>query len=91
MNFLRIPEYKQGGFDGMLMWFAEMSVRDLLFHPDEKPEALISIHDGKAIFSNTECYALNQIIKDMFHEFGEQVYEAAYPIIMKRFGIQLDA
>jgi len=27
----------------------------------------------------------------MFNRFGDEVYEAAYPIFMKRMGIQLDA
>jgi len=91
MDSPRIPEYTHSNFDAMLTWFAEMSVRDLLFHPDNSPEEIVHISDGSAFFSDSECKKLNQIIGRMFMDFGEQVYEAAYPITMKRFGIQLDA
>ena len=91
MNTSRVPSYTEKNFDGMLTWFAEMSVRDLLLHPDDAPEQILSISDGEKVFSPHECQAINNIIDEMFDEFGDDVYEAAYPAFMKRMGIQLDA
>jgi len=86
----RIPGYAEKNFDGMLIWFAEMSKRDLLFHPDDAPENIVSLSDGKQFFSTHECRLINNILDDMFSEFGNDVYEAAYPVYMKRMGIQMD-
>lgn len=87
----RIPSYTEKSFDGMPIWFAEMSKRDLLFHPDDAPESIVSLSDGEQFFSAYECRLINNIFDDMFSEFGDDVYEAAYPVYMKRMGIQLDA
>ncbi|MDP1709234.1 MAG: hypothetical protein Q8L89_09275 [Gammaproteobacteria bacterium] len=91
MNASRIPDFSDKSFDGMLMWFSEMSVRDLLFHPDDAPETIISIATGEKFFTATECRNLESTLATMFRQFGSDVYEAAYPIFMKRMNIQLDA
>ncbi|MFZ4702816.1 MAG: hypothetical protein ACOYMG_22460 [Candidatus Methylumidiphilus sp.] len=91
MNTSRIPTPYAITFDGMLEWFSEMSVRDLLFHPDDAPGEIITIATGEKMFSDAECKKLDGIISNMFEEFGDAVYEAAYPIFMKRMGLQLDA
>jgi len=91
MNTSRIPTLHANTFDGMLEWFSEMSVHDLLFHPDDAPSEIITIATGKKMFSDAECNELDGIISTMFEEFGDTVYEAAYPIFMKRMSLQLDA
>ena len=75
----------------MLTWFSEMSVRDLIFHPDDAPETIVSITTDENIFTVEECQKLNKIISEMFSQFDDDVYEAAYPSFMKRMDIQLDA
>ena len=37
MNASRIPDFADLTPDGMQFWFAEMSVRGLIFHPEEAP------------------------------------------------------
>lgn len=91
MNISRIPDYSEHSFDGMLLWFATMSVRKLLFHPDDPAETIYNIATGEPTFSPTESRKANAILETMFNRFGDEVYEAAYPIFMKRMGIQLDA
>jgi len=91
MNTSRIPEFSDNTFDGMLLWFATMSERGLMFHPDDDPAEVISTKSGEALFSTAEIAALNKIINNMFETHGDDVYEAAYPIFMKKMGIQLDA
>ena len=90
-NASRIPACQNYTFDGMLYWFAEMSVNDLLFHPDDDPADIVLIADNTPIFDKKEVRQLRKILDRMFVENGLDVYEAAYPVFMKRMGIQLDA
>jgi hypothetical protein len=87
----RIPECHDYTFDGMLQWFAAMSVNNFLFHPDDDPAEIVSISDSTATFSAEEVGQLRTILGRMFEQNGNSVYEAAYPAFMKRMGIQLDA
>lgn len=87
----RVPSFNEKNFDGMLVWFAEMSKRDLLFHPDDAPASIVDIQTSARFFSDEECRILNRIIEEMFDEFGDSVYEAAYPVLMNRMGLPLDA
>jgi len=91
MNISRIPDYSDKTFDGMLIWFATLSERDIVFHPDDKPEDVISSETGEKLFSQNEIEVLNGIMNEMFELHGDNVYEAAYPIFMKKMGIQMDA
>ena len=91
MNESRIPEYTNSSFDGMLIWFSEMSIRGLLFHPEDRPQDIVSIDDGKPLFSESECQKINRILDAMFDQFGDRVCEAAYPVFMNRMGQRLDA
>jgi hypothetical protein len=91
MNTSRIPDFSDKSFDGMLTWLSEMSVRDLMFHPDDAPETIVSITTGENIFTIDECRKLDNTLSEMFSQFDDEVYEAAYPSFMKRMDIQLDA
>jgi len=91
MNTSRIPDYSENSFDGMLFWFATMSERGLLFHPDDLADEICNIVTGEPTFTPAESLKANAILETMFNQFGDQVYEAAYPVFMKRMGIQLDA
>jgi hypothetical protein len=75
----------------MLIWFSEMSVRGLLFHPDDAPETIVSITTGEKVFTDDECRMLDNTISEMFSQFDNEVYEAAYPSFMKSMDMQLDA
>lgn len=87
----RVPECQNYSFDGMLQWFAELSERDLMFHPDDDPATLFSTKTGQKLFSRFEAKAARLTIGECFKANGDEVYEAAYPSFMKRFGNQLDA
>ncbi|TLS68331.1 hypothetical protein FEF65_04905 [Mariprofundus erugo] len=91
MNTSRIPEYSTPSFDGMLLWFATMSERGLLLHPDDPAEEIYDIATGTRTFSPDEATEVNKTIRTMFELYGDQVYEAAYPVFMKRMGLRLDA
>lgn len=91
MNTSRIPDFSDQSFDGMLNWFATMSVRELLFHPDDPADQIYDIASGKRTFTRNEARKAQQIVHTMFELHGDDVYEAAYPIFMKCMGIKLDA
>ena len=91
MNTSRIPDFADNSFDGMLTWFSEMSVRGLLFHPDDAPESIELFDAGEKMFTASECKKLDSLLSNMFEQFGNEVYEAAYPIFMKCAGWKLDA
>ncbi len=87
----RIPAVRDFSVNGMTAWFAELDARDLLFHPDESPETLISMDSGRPCFTPTEVAALTSTIDRLFALHGDEVYEAAYPLFMARMGIKPDA
>lgn len=91
MNQLsRIPQWTDRSFDGMLVWFSEMSVRGLLFHPDDDPSEILSIANGTRIFSDSEVTELRSTVAKMFELNGDEVYEAGLPVFRAAFG-QFDA
>jgi len=87
----RIPVLDETSFDGMLMWFARLSKRGLLFHVDDDPAEIVNAQTGRRIFTYDEAVSLRAIIARLFRKHGDQVYEAEYPIFMKAVGRRLDA
>ena len=86
MSASRIPTYDRSNPDGMLVWFAEMANRNLLFHPEDAPESIINLADDKPLFSQAECEEVNAILADMFAEYGDGVVETSYPVFMRKAG-----
>ena len=72
--------------EGMSIWFAEMSLHGLLFHPEEAPRDIITITTNERTFTPEECGKLDGIMAEMFAMFGDGVYETAYPIFMNCVG-----
>jgi hypothetical protein len=75
----------------MLHWFAELSRQELLFHPDDDPAEITSVVDGAVTFSVVEVKELRKVLDKMFAMNGDRVYDAAYPVFMKRMGLRLDS
>ncbi len=86
----RIPQWTDRNFDGILVWFSEMSVRGLLFHPDDDPSEIFSIANGTRTFSDAEAVELRSTVAEMFELKGDKVYEAGLPIFRATLG-QFDA
>lgn len=88
----RIPKLRDATFDGALLWFSEMQCSNLLFHPEDDPVDIIRISNGERLFSDEEVQELRFLLNELEEVIGhEKVIEAAYPIYMNAFGIQLDA
>lgn len=88
----RIPQLGEVSFDGALMWFSEMSCRELLFHPEDDPADIIRVVDGAPVFSGTEVDEVRFLIEELETGLGhEKLIEAAYPFFMKASRIHLDA
>lgn len=86
MDASRIPTYDCSNPDGMLIWFAEMANRDLLFHPEESARNIIRHADGKPLFTVEECVEADKTLAAMFAEHGDDVIRACYPIFMRKAG-----
>jgi len=87
----RIPQLHATSFDGALSWFSEMQVNGLMFHPDDDPAEIWRIADGKRVFTDGEAAEVRFVLNALFSNLGDGVYEAAYPVVMKSIGLQLDA
>lgn len=86
----RIPAVQEFTLNGMAAWFAQLDTCNLLFHPDDPPETLISLESGQLFFSAAEVSILTSTIDRLFALHGDRVYEAAYPLFMARMGIEED-
>ncbi|MCX7556144.1 hypothetical protein OS187_04800 [Xanthomonadaceae bacterium JHOS43] len=77
----------------MVIWFAEMSRRGLLFHPEDSPESIIECASGSRVFTDAECEESGNILRAMFAEHGDGVIDACYPVFMRACGqdIALDS
>mgnify|MGYP003381558542 CR=1 FL=1 len=87
----RIPLLQSSTFDGALIWFSEMQMNGLSFHPDDDPAEIVRISNWEKMFSDPEVLELRFVMNELFNSLGDGVYEAAYPIAMKAFGQYLDA
>lgn len=88
----RIPKLRDTNFDGALLWFSEMQCNGLLFHPEDDPADIIRIADGERMFTDTEVLELRYLLDELDDSLGhDKMIEAAYPIFMNAFGLQLDA
>lgn len=88
MSLSRIPDYKSRAIVEMKHWFSEMLEKGLLFHPDDTPHDIVCQKSGNLIFTHDEALKIEKILGLMFDDYGDQVYEAAYPFFMKAVGIQ---
>ncbi len=87
----RVPEWNDQSHAGMNTWFSIMADRDLLFHPDDSPETIVSISDNSPVFTPEECKHIEHILDEMFDCYGNDVYEAALPVFLERLGIRYDS
>lgn len=88
----RIPKLHDTTFDSALLWFSEMQCDGLLFHPEDDPADIIGIADGERTFTDTEVQELRFLLEELDENLGhDRMIEAAYPIFMNAFGLQLDA
>jgi len=88
----RIPPLSEPTFDGALLWFSQLSIADLLFHPEDDPDTIVSIKDGTKFFSAEEVLLINAVLDQLESSIGyEKINEAAYPIFMNAMGIKLDS
>ncbi|MHB1077039.1 hypothetical protein [Thiobacillus sp.] len=88
----RIPKLHDTTFDSALLWFSEMQCDGLLFHPEDDPADIIRIADDERMFSDAEVQELRFLLDELDENLGhDRMIEAAYPIFMNAFGLQLDA
>jgi len=86
MHSSRIPDFANKSREGMSRWFSEMSLRGLLFHPEDRPCDIINNASGEPLFQPDECTKVDAIMVEMFGRLGDEVCETAYPVFMKASG-----
>ncbi|OYY75163.1 MAG: hypothetical protein B7Y40_01700 [Gammaproteobacteria bacterium 28-57-27] len=91
VGYSRIPELKSVDFDGALFWFAEMQVSGLMFHPDDDPADIIRADGAGSMFSAHEEEEARSVMARLFDALHDDVYAAAYPVVMNGFRVRLDA
>ena len=87
----RLPKLESLSFDGALNWFSGMQAKGLMFHPDDEPADIEAVSTGGKLFSDNEVSEARFVIEELFSVLGDEVYEAAYPVVMNSLGLQLDA
>lgn len=87
MHASRIPDFASKSREGMSRWLSEMSLRGLLFHPEDEAESIIHITSSERMFRPDECAKLDAIMAEMFDRFGDDVCEVAYPVFMHAAGL----
>lgn len=60
----------------------------LIFHPEDPAETVVSIETGEALFSKDEAIKLQRTIDGFFERFDDvTVSDAAYPHFMRAAGM----
>lgn len=73
------------------MFFAEMSVCGLLFHPQDDPEEIMRSDTWERCFTDTQAAEVHEIIGLMFAEQGGETISACHPVFMHAADQRLDA
>lgn len=89
MHAPRIPDDAKKSHDDMSFWFAEMSLRGLLLHPEDAPDTIRAISTGVRAFTARECIKLDGIMSEIFALYGDGMCEACHPIFMRAAGLRL--
>lgn len=86
----RIPPKPGKAYFAMHHWFYKMYKADLLFNPDDSPENIVEIETGKPAFTAEECAELNEIIKSLFENHGDAVYDCCIKYAHKEIDFKPD-
>ncbi|MGD9709925.1 MAG: hypothetical protein AB7U65_08915 [Halothiobacillaceae bacterium] len=62
-----------------------------MFHSVDALLGVVRISDGRILFSGHEVQEVRGIMALLFDVLNNDVYGAAYPVVMKVFGSRLDA
>lgn len=86
----RIPEISGKSYEDMRIWFANLYAADLLFHPDDRPEDIVSIATGEPTFTLMECDVLKKSLAVLFKQHGDQVYDVVLDFCYKAINVTPD-
>jgi hypothetical protein len=78
----RIPILQGQTFAAAQQWFAAMQKAELLFHPDDDPQDIVTVATNKQVFTAVEVTAVQAVMEQLFEYLGDDVYEACYAVVM---------
>jgi hypothetical protein len=84
----RIPAITDKSSDALENWFAELYASGLLFHPDDRPEDIVSMATGEPTFTPAECKILRESLAVLFDYHGDSIYEVALKYAHQAVGIR---
>jgi hypothetical protein len=84
----RIPAITGQSTFALARWFGRITASGLLFHPDDRPENIISIETKEPTFTEEECAALNESLELLFDLHGDLVYDVALSYLQRTIGIK---
>jgi hypothetical protein len=87
----RIPAIPGSSKFALARWFGRLNAAGLLFHPDDKPENIISIETREPTFTAVECSVLSESLEILFHHHGDLVYDVALSYAQRLMGIKVPA
>lgn len=86
----RIPKLTEVSFNEASLWFSNMHMQEVLFHPEDDPAEIVAISDGTRTFSDEEVSEIRVVLDTLESSIGhEKVINAAYPVFMGAFGLPL--
>lgn len=84
----RIPVITGKSSFALARWFGKLTASGLLFHPDDRPENIISIETKEPTFTEEECATLNESLELLFDLHGDLVYDVALSYLQRAMGIK---
>ena len=87
MNISCIPICDRTNPDGMLLWFAEMATRDLIFHPKDSSGDICVIATDERMVADQKYDEIEAIFSIICAEHGDSVVESCYPVFMRKVSI----
>ena len=84
----RIPAIAGKSRFALERWFNTLYLERLLFHPDDRPEDIVSIATGEQVFTPFECQTLREGIQLLFECHGDLVYEVALEYFQKTMEVK---
>lgn len=73
----RIPELMDDSESAMFLWWRQMAMAGLAFHPDDDPYDITGCRTGDRVFTDDEAFEVSQIVARQHTMCGDLIYTAA--------------
>lgn len=81
----RIPRLSDTTPAAARSWLQRMHTAGLLFCLDDDPRDIVSLADGKPVFSEDECATVSSLLRQLFTALGDSVHDLAFDVVSQTF------